>query len=211
MIDSLRRHVWAVLVLVVVVLWFAQYIAVSSSSAGGSQGPTPSGPTATLGSIQEACQPGTDLNAPANWPTLPVVVTIDDGNDSAYVLAGPNSHGLTIVDVCQLYRNTSVGTVGGGGGGTVGPPLDLSLSLDQGGTTVSDHPSERLYAGRVGPTVARVAATLASGTAIEAKVSNGCYLVWARTGKDAVKITAYDAVGAEIRSIEDPNGLRPPR
>ena len=51
---------------------------------------------------------------------------------------------------------------------------------------------------------------MASGTTVDGTVSNGYYLVWARTGENAVRITAFDSTGAEVRRIEDAKGLLPP-
>jgi hypothetical protein len=197
-IEWLRRPLRAVLVIAIVLLLPAVALTLSGATA-------PQQPTATRGPIQVLCEGAADPNNDAQGPTLAAVVEIHDGTDSAYVLAGPGPQGSTYIHVCR----TRGGMSNESSGGLVAPPPDPLLSLDQWGGISSDA-TDRLYAGRVSPTVARVEATMASGATVNAKVSNGYYLVWSRTLENVVRITALDASGAVVRSIEDANGLMPP-
>ncbi len=202
MIESLRRHKWAIVVGVDVALLVVPMVMLALA---GTRAPEQA--TATRGPIQEICQGPVDPNARAQMPALPVVVEIREGRDAAYLLAGPAPTGLTYVILC---RTTDDDTFGGGGGGTVGPPTGALMSLDQGGGISSEYP-DRLYGGRIGLSVTRVTATLSSGATVEATLADGWYLVWSRAPESAVGIAAYNAAGDEVRRLEDATGLRPPR
>jgi hypothetical protein len=202
MIESTRRHLRAVLIGAVVVVLVLPLVMIALATTN-----SPGQATATRGPIQALCQGIDDPHFIARTPALPVIAEIHDGLSAAYLLAGPAPGGLTYVNLC---RTTNGNTFAESSGGAVGPPISPLLSLDLGGSTSSEVPGS-LYAGHVGPAVTRVEAAQVSGVTVEAKVMGGWYLIWTRTGDDLVRITAFDAAGAVVHSLEDAKGLMPPR
>ena len=208
MIEPLRRHRWAVLVGVVVVLLVVPLVMLATA---GASAPPQATTTATRAPLQELCQGPVDPHGVAQVPILGVVAEIHDGPDAAYLLIGGTPQGLGYVSLCRTTDGGTAADSSGGTFGPFGPPANPLLSLERGGSTSSEYP-DRLYAGLVDPTlVTRVVATQASGAIVEAKVNGAWYLIWTRTAGNLMRITAFDAAGAVVRTLEDPNGLMPPR
>jgi hypothetical protein len=152
--------------------------------------------------------------APDLWLILPIVVRIDAGAESAILLAGKSpASGHLVAALCRVERLAD-GTVVNeapysvGGGALEGSP-DPTLWLDQAWKS-SEHPDDRMVAGRVGPTVASVEVELADGTRATTTIANGYFLGWWRgTAAELVRITALDAGGTALRTIA--GGLLPPK
>jgi hypothetical protein len=202
MTGQRRRHPRATIAAVIVGFLIIPAAILAIAGPGASEQAT-----ATRGPIQDLCQGPVDPNAVGQVPALPVIAEIHNGPSAACLLAGPAPAGLTYVNLCRTIDGD---TFADSTTGTVGPPIDDDLSVIAGGGTSSEYP-DRLYAGRAGPTVTRVEATLASGGTVEATMAGRWYLIWTRTADNVVRITAYDTAGAMLRRLEDPNGLMPPR
>ena len=151
-------------------------------------------------SQQEACRSG-QLDG-----VLVRVLLQDRRTEStaAFLVAGPGFTGSCLVSL-------QGGNAGGGSTDVAPAPLMGAIVVDEQSSGTVGAGTGSLIGGRIAANLAAVRIELSSGLAVEASIGGGHWLAWWPGDATALRITALDAGGSAVATLDDPTTWGQPR